>query len=145
MNFNDFMNSSLIKKGYSNITEVPKEEIVSTMELFFRQKLNKKEIREDIYWLFSEYAKTVENKEIDLAMIIHYILGYISILEHFHVTWQIEQVKEPVITYSERYPNLIDSLKTSEEVDYEKVFELVLNTALDLKTSKEEGLIRWSN
>ena len=142
MNFNDFMNSSLIKRGYSNITEVPKEEIVSTMELFFCQKLNKMEIREDICELFNEYAKTVKNKETDLAMIIHYILGYISILEHFHVTWQIEEVEEPVITYSEIYPNLIDSLKTSKEIDYEKVFELVFYTALDLKERKEEGLNR---
>ena len=142
MNFNDFMNYNLIKKGYSNITEVPEEEIISTIQNFFELTIGKKEPSHDINLLFKEYALTVKNKEMDLAIIIHYLLGYISILQSFQVAWYIEDVEEPTIIFSEQYPNLIDGLKTKEQIDYEKTFELVLNAALDLKEKKEEGRMR---
>lgn len=141
MNFNFYMNYHLVKKGYTNIEEIPVEEIINTIESFLANKLKKEETG-DILVLFKEFANTTDDKEKELGIIIHYLLSYISILQHFEIVWYINEVEEPTFTYNECYPNKIDGLNTSKQIDYEKVFELVVNTAIEMKEKREEGLIR---
>ena len=69
----------------------------------------------------------------DINAIIYFLLEYISALQHFAVLWQVNNTEEPIITYNETYPDKIDSLYTKETINYKKTFELLLNTALDLK------------
>lgn len=141
LNFNFYMNYHLIKKGYFNITEIPSEVFENTLKEFFLESLAIKNINVDIFTLFNKYAAKVDDKK-ELYNIIHYLLAYISILQSFEVVWQINESKEPVFTYSNHYPDKIDALNPSKEFDYHKLFALALNTALDLKSLREEGIKR---
>lgn len=94
-----------------------------------------------VYTLFNKSAAKVDEKK-ELYNSIHYLLAYISILQSFEVVWQINESKEPAFTYSNHYPDKIDALNTSKEFDCHKVFALALNTALDLKSLREEGIKR---
>lgn len=136
------MNYHLMKKGYTNIEEIPVEEITNTINEFFTSKLKKKEQISDILVLFRNYVSIVDDKEKELGIIIHYLLSYISILQHFEIIWYIDEVEEPTFTYNKHYPDKMDGLKTSKQIDYEKVFELVLNAAIEMKDKREKGLIR---
>ena len=140
MNFNFYMNYHLVKKGYTNIEEIPVEEIINIIKSFLTSKL--KSAENDIIILFKKYIPTVDDKEKELGIIIHYLLSYISILQHFEIVWYINEVEKPTFTYNEHYPDKIDSLNTSIYIDYEKVFELVLNTAIEMKEKREEELIK---
>lgn len=140
MNFNFYMNYHLVKKGYTNIEEIPVEEIINTIKSFLTSKL--KSAENDIIILFKKYIPAVDDKEKELGIIIHYLLSYISILQHFEIVWYINEVEKPTFTYNEHYPDKIDSLNTSIYIDYEKVFELVLNTAIEMKEKREEELIK---
>ena len=135
------MNYHLVKKGYFNIEEIPVEEIINTIKSFLASKLNKEE-NDDIFILFKEFATTVDDKEKEVGIIIYYLLSYISILQHFEIVWYVNEVEEPTFTYNEHEPDKIDGLNTSKLIDYEKVFELVVNTAMEMKEKREEGLIR---
>mgnify|MGYP005801637775 CR=1 FL=1 len=141
MNFNFYMNYHLVKKGYTNIEEIPVEEIINIIESFLASKVKKEQVN-DILVLFKEFATMVDDKEKELGIIIHYLLSYISILQHFEIVWYINEVEEPTFTYNKHYPDKIDGLNTSKLIDYEKVFELVVNTAIEMKEKREEGLIR---
>ena len=141
MNFNFYMNYHLVKKGYFNIEEIPVEEIINTIKSFLASKLNKEE-NDDIFILYKEFATTVDDKEKEVGIIIYYLLSYISILQHFEIVWYVNEVEEPTFTYNEHEPDKIDGLNTSKLIDYEKVFELVVNTAMEMKEKREEGLIR---
>lgn len=141
MNFNFYMNYHLVKKGYTNIEEIPVEEIINIIESFLASKVKKEQVN-DILVLFKEFATMVDDKEKELGIIIHYLLSYISILQHFEIVWYINEVEEPIFTYNKHYPDKIDGLNTSKLIDYEKVFELVVNTAIEMKEKREEGLIR---
>ena len=116
------------------------EEIINTIKSFLTSKLKSDE--NDIIILFKKYIPTVDDKEKELGIIIHYLLSYISILQHFEIVWYINEVEKPTFTYNEHYPDKIDSLNTSIYIDYEKVFELVLNTAIEMKEKREEELIK---
>ena len=52
MNFNFYMNYHLVKKGYTNIEEIPVEEIINTIKSFLTSKL--KSAENDIIILFKK-------------------------------------------------------------------------------------------
>lgn len=140
MNFSDYMNYNLIKKGYSNMEEIPITEIINTATNFLASKLHFNEPNPDINTLFIEFSMKKSTNPEEIVMIIYYLLDYISILQHYEIIWEIADVKEPIFTYSKQYPSQIDSLITSKIWDYQKVFALVLNTCIDLKEQREQGL-----
>lgn len=141
MNFNFFMNYHLVKKGYTNIEEIPVEEIIDTIKEYLRVSLKKKQPH-DIEALFQEFSGKVDDKEKDLGIIIHYLLGYLSMLQHFEIVWYINDALNPTFTYNKYEPNKIDGLNTSRNIDYVKVFQVVLDKVYEMTAEREEGLIR---
>ena len=105
------------------------------------QELKLKETKEDIFSLYKRYASVVKEPEKSLSTIIHYLLGYISLLQQFEITWEIKENIEPTLINNDKYPEKIDHLISSINID-ENLFALVLNTALEYKEKREEGLIR---
>ena len=134
--FRFYMDTYLSRKNYANMSleEVPIEEIVNAINEYLKIQLEK-ETPVDTILLFQEYENMLKSlqKPKDINAIIYFLLEYISALQHFAVLWQVNNTEEPIITYNETYPDKIDSLYTKETVDYQKTFELLLNTALDLK------------
>lgn len=144
MNFNFYMTYYLVKKGYTNILEVPANELVSGLTSYLMQELKLKETKEDIFSLYKRYASIVKEPEKSISAIIRYLLGYISLLQQFEITWEIKENIEPTLINNDKYPEKIDHLISSINID-ENLFALVLNTALEYKEKREEGLIRWLN
>lgn len=135
MNIYAYMNFDLVKKGYSNMDEIPIEEIINSIKNYILMKQLEKDTKLDIYQLFQKYTRIGKKK--DLEMIIYFLLGYISTLQSFAITWRITPDQEPIFVYNQFYPEKLDSLITSPNFNLEKVFELVLNTAIDLKEQRE--------
>lgn len=140
-NFNFYMRYHLVKMGCIDILETPFFAIESNIRNYLLERLEIKDNNEDIYTLFSLYTLKVENMN-DLAIIIHYLLGYISLLQSFEVIWHITEIDEPAFTYNNYYLDKIDALNTSNFPDYNKVFALVFNMACELKKDKEEKYTR---
>ena len=140
LNFYAYMNYHLIKQGYVTMYEVPAEVIINLLRSFLQERLLEKE-EIDIFSLYSKFYQVAQDKK-EVETIIHFLLGYISDLQGFAVAWYINETEEPTFTYNKHYPNTIDGLNTTINIDYEKVFAYVLNTALDLKEKREEGIRR---
>lgn len=137
--FKEYMNVELIKRGYFNFEEVKKEDIVEVMEDYFYNQLGK-ESGSDIFGLFNEYR--LQKSEDNIEEIISYLLSCISIVQEGEIEWwQFDHNKEPQFYYDEE-TNKIIYLNTSIEIDYQKVFTLLLNTLIDLKVSREEEMIK---
>lgn len=141
-NFNFYMTYQLVKRGFTNIEEVPTSELLDVLENFLLTALNKQKKGQDLKELFRIYAEMMMDKEKNLAMIIHYLLGYISILQGFEVVWYINETEKPYFSYNKYNPDKIDGLNTKKIFDYKEVFELVLEEALDIKEQREKGMIR---
>ena len=114
MSFSTFMNYTLVKKGYQNIEEVPKEVFLNAIITYFLRHTDASSL--DVYTLFQEYVKSTTQKE-ELEDIIYYLLGYISIIQNFQVNWYINESVEPMLTFNMHYPDKIDGLNTKEEFD----------------------------
>ena len=87
--------------------------------------------------LFTKYLSTKPNEH-ELAELIHYLLRYISIVQHFAVTWEVEDNVSPTFIYNRFYPDKINSLLTSKEMDYNEVFPFVLNKVLEISETRED-------
>lgn len=135
MNIFGYMNELFIQKGYVALEEVSKEELINGLSLYLTQKVNEQDM--DIGSLFTKYLSTKPNEH-ELAELIHYLLRYISIVQHFAVTWEVEDNVSPTFIYNRFYPDKINSLLTSKEIDYNEVFPFVLNKVLEISETRED-------
>lgn len=134
MNVFGYMNNFFVQKGYVAIEEISKEELINGLSLYLAQKVQDQDM--DIIMLFTKYLSTKPD-ECELAELIHYLLKYISAVQHFAVLWEIEDDAYPIFIYNRIYPDKINSLITSHEIDYKKVFPFVLNKALELSETRK--------
>ena len=139
MNIYAYMNYYLIAKGYSNMKEIPIEEIINGLRKYLLLKIDNQEENFDLYQLFAKYTKIEDKKNGE--MIIHFLLQYISVLQDFALTWKIKNNQHPTFVYNHLYKDKFDSLITSPDFNLNEVFALVLTTAIDLKET-EERIVR---
>ena len=107
MNIFGYMNEIFIQNGYVSLEEVSKEELINGLNLYLAQKVNEQDM--DIGSLFTKYLSTKPNEH-ELAELIHYLLRYISIVQHFAVTWEVEDNVSPTFIYNRFYPDKINSV-----------------------------------
>ena len=139
MNIFGYMNEIFIQKGYVSLEEVSKEELINGLNLYLAQKVNEQDM--DIASLFTKYLSTNPREE-ELAELIHYLLRYISVMQHFSVIWRLEDNADTAFIYNKLYPAKINSLLTNKEINYQEVFPFVLNKALEISEVREDTISR---
>ena len=139
MNIFGYMNEIFIQKGYVSLEEVSKEELINGLNLYLVQKVNEQDM--DIASLFTKYLSTNPREE-ELAELIHYLLRYISVMQHFSVIWRLEDNADTAFIYNKLYPAKINSLLTNKEINYQEVFPFVLNKALEISEVREDTISR---
>lgn len=139
MNIFGYMNEIFIQKGYVSLEEVSKEELINGLNLYLVQKVNEQDM--DIASLFTKYLSTNPREE-ELAELIHYLLRYISVMQHFSVIWRLEDNANTAFIYNKLYPGKINSLLTNKEINYQEVFPFVLNKALEISEVREDTISR---
>lgn len=63
MNIYTYMNFDLVKKGYSNMDEIPIEEIINSIKNYLLMKQLEKDTKLDIYQLFQKYTRIGKKKD----------------------------------------------------------------------------------
>ena len=139
MNIFGYMNEIFIQNGYVSLEEVSKEELINGLNLYLAQKVNEQDM--DIASLFTKYLSTNPREE-ELAELIHYLLRYISVMQHFSVIWRLEDNANTAFIYNKLYPGKINSLLTNKEINYQEVFPFVLNKALEISEVREDTISR---
>ena len=139
MNIFGYMNEIFIQNGYVSLEEVSKEELINGLNLYLAQKVNAQDM--DIASLFTKYLSTNPREE-ELAELIHYLLRYISVMQHFSVIWRLEDNANTAFIYNKLYPGKINSLLTNKEINYQEVFPFVLNKALEISEVREDTISR---
>lgn len=139
MNIFGYMNEIFIQNGYVSLEEVSKEELINGLNLYLAQKVNEQDM--DIASLFTKYLSTNPREE-ELAELIHYLLRYISVMQHFSVIWRLEDNANTAFIYNKLYPAKINSLLTNKEINYQEVFPFVLNKALEISEIREDTISR---
>ena len=139
MNIFGYMNEIFIQNGYVSLEEVSKEELINGLNLYLAQKVNEQDM--DIASLFTKYLSTNPREE-ELAELIHYLLRYISVMQHFSVIWRLEDNANTAFIYNKLYPTKINSLLTNKEINYQEVFPFVLNKALEISEIREDTISR---
>lgn len=139
MNIFSYMNELLIQNGYVDLEEVSKEELINGLSLYLAEKTNESDM--EIGSLFTKYLSTKPNEH-ELAELIHYLLRYISVIQHFAIIWEVEENVSPTFIYNRFYPDKINSLLTSKEIDYKEAFPFVLNKALEISETREDIVSR---
>ena len=139
MNIFGYMNEIFIQNGYVSLEEVSKEELINGLNLYLAQKVNEQDM--DIASLFTKYLSTNPREE-ELAELIHYLLRYISVMQHFSVIWRLEDNANTAFIYNKLYPAKINSLLTNKEINYQEVFPFVLNRALEISEVREDTISR---
>ena len=139
MNIFGYMNEIFIQNGYVSLEEVSKEELINGLNLYLAQKVNEQDM--DIASLFTKYLSTNPREE-ELAELIHYLLRYISVMQHFSVIWRLEDNANTAFIYNKLYPGKINSLLTNKEINYQEVFPFVLNKALEISEIREDTISR---
>ena len=139
MNIFGYMNEIFIQNGYVSLEEVSKEELINGLNLYLAQKVNAQDM--DIASLFTKYLSTNPHEE-ELAELIHYLLRYISVMQHFSVIWRLEDNANTAFIYNKLYPTKINSLLTNKEINYQEVFPFVLNKALEISEIREDTISR---
>ena len=139
MNIFGYMNEIFIQNGYVSLEEVSKEELINGLNLYLVQKVNEQDM--DIASSFTKYLSTNPNEE-ELAELIHYLLRYISVMQHFSVIWRLEDNANTAFIYNKLYPGKINSLLTNKEINYQEVFPFVLNKALEISEVREDTISR---
>lgn len=139
MNIFGYMNEIFIQNGYVSLEEVSKEELINGLNLYLAQKVNEQYM--DIASLFTKYLSTNPHEE-ELAELIHYLLRYISVMQHFSVIWRLEDNANTAFIYNKLYPDKINSLLTNKEINYQEVFPFVLNKALEISEIREDTISR---
>ena len=139
MNIFGYMNEIFIQNGYVSLEEVSKEELINGLNLYLVQKVNEQDM--DIASLFTKYLSTNPREE-ELAELIHYLLRYISVMQHFSVIWRLEDNANTAFIYNKLYPTKINSLLTNKEINYQEVFPFVLNKALEISEIREDTISR---
>lgn len=137
MNIFGYMNEIFIQNGYVSLEEVSKEELINGLNLYLAQKVNAQDM--DIASLFTKYLSTNPREE-ELAELIHYLLRYISIMQHFSVIWRLEDNANTAFIYNKLYPTKINSLLTNKEINYQEVLPFVLNKALEISEIREDTI-----
>ena len=139
MNIFGYMNEIFIQNGYVSLEEVSKEELINGLNLYLAQKVNEQDM--DIASLFTKYLSTNPREE-ELAELIHYLLRYISVMQHFSVIWRLEDNANTAFINNKLYPAKINSLLTNKEINYQEVFPFVLNKALEISEIREDTISR---
>lgn len=66
MNIYAYMNFDLVKKGYSNMDEIPIEEIINSIKNYILMKQLEKDTKLDIYQLFQKYTRIGKKKDLEM-------------------------------------------------------------------------------
>lgn len=134
--FKDYINYQLIKRGYFNFDEVKSEDLITVIEDYFFNELETEKNESDIFTLFTMYKEQASEESV--MEIINYLINSLSIMQGGKIEWWLfGKNKEPKLSYDIE-TNKIVSINTSTDIDYQKVFVLLMNTLIDLKVSREE-------
>lgn len=139
--FKDYINYQLIKRGYFNFDEVKSEDLITVIEDYFFNELETEKNESDIFTLFTMYKEQASEESV--MEIINYLINSLSIMQGGRIEWWLfGKNKEPKLSYDIE-TNKIVSINTSTDIDYQKIFVLLMNTLIDLKVSREEERKRW--
>ena len=139
--FKDYINYQLIKRGYFNFDEVKSEDLITVIEDYFFNELEIEKNESDIFTLFTMYKEQASEESV--MEIINYLINSLSIMQGGRIEWWLfGKNKEPKLSYDIE-TNKIVSINTSTDIDYQKIFVLLMNTLIDLKVSREEERKRW--
>ena len=134
--FKDYINYQLIKRGYFNFDEVKSEDLITVIEDYFFNELEIEKNESDIFTLFTMYKEQASEESV--MEIINYLINSLSIMQGGRIEWWLfGKNKEPKLSYDIE-TNKIVSINTSTDIDYQKIFVLLMNTLIDLKVSREE-------
>lgn len=134
--FKDYINYQLIKRGYFNFDEVKSEDLITVIEDYFFNELETEKNESDIFTLFTMYKEQASEESV--MEIINYLINSLSIMQGGKIEWWLfGKNKEPKLSYDIE-TNKIVSINTSTDIDYQKIFVLLMNTLIDLKVSREE-------
>ena len=134
--FKDYINYQLIKRGYFNFDEVKSEDLITVIEDYFFNELEIEKNESDIFTLFTMYKEQASEESV--MEIINYLINSLSIMQGGRIEWWLfDKNKEPKLSYDIE-TNKIVSINTSTDIDYQKIFVLLMNTLIDLKVSREE-------
>lgn len=134
--FKDYINYQLIKRGYFNFDEVKSEDLITVIEDYFFNELETEKNESDIFTLFTMYKEQASEESV--MEIINYLINSLSIMQGGRIEWWLfDKNKEPKLSYDIE-TNKIVSINTSTDIDYQKIFVLLMNTLIDLKVSREE-------
>ena len=134
--FKDYINYQLIKRGYFNFDEVKSEDLITVIEDYFFNELEIEKNESDIFTLFTMYKEQASEESV--MEIINYLINSLSIMQGGRIEWWLfGKNKEPKLSYVIE-TNKIVSINTSTDIDYQKIFVLLMNTLIDLKVSREE-------
>ncbi len=134
--FKDYINYQLIKRGYFNFDEVKSEDLITVIEDYFFNELETEKNESDIFTLFTMYKEQASEESV--MEIINYLINSLSIMQGGRIEWWLfGKNKEPKLSYDIE-TNKIVSINTSTDIDYQKIFVLLMNTLIDLKVSREE-------
>ena len=137
-----FIGDALLEDGYRSIIEVPINVIEKKINEFLRMKLNISDNsidNSDLLRMLERFLEGQQNKDQMMAVFTFYLLWIITMHQGFEITWKIDDVEKPLLRASEFYPEKIDSLVTSKNIDYVGTFNFVMSEARKFLNNENRG------
>lgn len=133
MDLNDLffkINNNLINLGYTNIKNVSYEVLENSIKGYLIEKLNLEKTGEYVLTdLINQIANHIpkDKRQLEMAKLTHFLLNILSGIQDFEIIWYIDkEAKQPYLKRSEFFPDKYDALVSSEDFDYMKTFQIVL-------------------
>lgn len=133
MNTNDIyhiVGVYLMYQGYDDVREVPIEALKEQIKNYILYKIQYFGSDLDLMGALTKLETMVSEEEKSQAMgnFIHYLLGYLSLLQGFEMVWYIDNdIEEPIFKKSDYNSDKYDGLVTSKKINYIKTFKFVLD------------------
>lgn len=137
-----FIDDSLLADDYKDIRAVPINVLEEKINEYLKMKLNENDESLDNTTLLTRLEMFLEGQHSKgqmMANFTFYLLHFMSIMQGFSITWQIEEVDTPYFKCSEFVPGKIDSLITSKDIDYISTFNFVLEEIRKLTNNESRG------